>query len=243
MKQPLVVRDFISFVGQACPSVKIDVDHADKPDGNWWFDARVNGELLTVFWSPKAGFGFSTQNEIGFGEKPNEIYVSAEMAAARFVQLMRRVGSTRTLSLGIAELRELCGLSQTELAKRVGVEQAAISRVEGRQNLELNTLRSLVEAMGMRLSVQVLAPGVSANIEPGATKATRRSVRSSVKMRKPKPSVWDGPMSKSIASPSKGTPSMVRALAVARVTGRTPKKSPSVAPRKTRYPVGGKPAG
>lgn len=175
MKQPQVVREFITLVGRVCPSVKIEVDRADVPDGNWWFDTRVNGKLLTVFWSPKAGFGFSTQDEAGFGEKPNEIYVSAETAALRFAQLVKRAQSGRPRSLGISDLRELCGLSQTELAKRVGVEQAAISRVEGRDNLELKTLRSLVEAMGMRLSVQVLAPGISANIEP------RRSVPKAAK--------------------------------------------------------------
>jgi transcriptional regulator with XRE-family HTH domain len=166
MKKPQAVRDFLNLVEGVCTSAVLVVDHADKPDGDWWIDAQVNGELVTVFWSPKSGFGFSTLEEIGYGEKPNEIYANPEMAAARFVQLLQQAGSGRTRSLGIAELRVLCGLSQTELAKRVGVEQAAISRVEGRENLELNTLRSLVEAMGMRLSVQVLAPGVSANIEP-----------------------------------------------------------------------------
>jgi transcriptional regulator with XRE-family HTH domain len=170
MKQPRAVTEFLTLVKGACPSVGVAVDHADAPDGDWWFDARVNGALITVFWSPKSGFGFSTHDEIGFGEKPNEIYVSAEMAGLRFAQLVKRAGSGRTMALGIAELRELYGLSQAELAKRVGVEQAAISRVEGRDNLELNTLRSLVEAMGLRLSVQVLAPGISANIEPGTAR-------------------------------------------------------------------------
>ena len=170
MKQPQVVGEFIALVGQASPWVTIKVDRADAPDGNWWFDARVNGELLTVFWSPKFGFGFSTQNEVGFGEKPNEIYVSAEMAALRFAQLVKRAGSGRTMALGISDLRELCGLSQTELAKRVGVEQAAVSRAEGRDNIELKTLSSLVEAMGFRIDVRVTAPGVTASIEPGRGK-------------------------------------------------------------------------
>jgi DNA-binding XRE family transcriptional regulator len=170
MKQPKAVRDFLALLEVACPSLDLVVDHADAADGDWWFDARVSGKLLTVFWSPKSGFGFSTQDEIGFGEKPNEIYVSAEMAALRFAQLLNGAEAGKRPSLGIAELRELFGITQTELAKRVGVEQAAISRVEGRDNLELNTLRSLVEAMGLRLSVQVLAPGILANIEPGKAK-------------------------------------------------------------------------
>ena len=167
MRKPQAVREFLSLVESACPLAELAVDHADKPDGDWWIDARANGELITVFWASKSGFGFSTQDPIGYGEKPNEVYASAAMAATRFVQLMERAGTGRTLSLGIAELRELFGLSQTELAKRVGVEQAAISRVEGRENIEINTLRSLVEALGMRLSVQVFAPGISANVEPG----------------------------------------------------------------------------
>lgn len=58
-------------------------------------------------------------------------------------------------SIGLRELRELHSLSQAELAKRLGVQQAAVSRVERRSDLHLDTLTTIIEALGGTLDMRV----------------------------------------------------------------------------------------
>ncbi len=56
----------------------------------------------------------------------------------------------------IARLRNLRGLSQAELALRVGTQQPAIARLEsGRATPNLDFLKRVAEALGARVDVQV----------------------------------------------------------------------------------------
>jgi transcriptional regulator with XRE-family HTH domain len=55
--------------------------------------------------------------------------------------------------LTLAELREARRRSQAELAKRLGVQQSAVSRMERRTDMYLSTLRIIVEAMGGTLEI------------------------------------------------------------------------------------------
>jgi len=45
-----------------------------------------------------------------------------------------------------------------ELAERLEVQQPAISKLERRQNLELNTLRAVVDALGGTIEIIVRVP-------------------------------------------------------------------------------------
>jgi DNA-binding XRE family transcriptional regulator len=57
----------------------------------------------------------------------------------------------------IAELREKCGLTQAQLAERVGTTQAGISRLENPnyRNYSLTTLEKVAAALGARLRVEL----------------------------------------------------------------------------------------
>lgn len=58
------------------------------------------------------------------------------------------------LAAEMVRARLAAGLSQTELARRIGVKQSAIARFEsGRHVPSLDTLRSYAEATGSRLVV------------------------------------------------------------------------------------------
>jgi transcriptional regulator with XRE-family HTH domain len=48
----------------------------------------------------------------------------------------------------IKRLREAAGLSQTELARRAGIDQGGLSKIEKGRNLTLETLRDLARALG-----------------------------------------------------------------------------------------------
>jgi predicted transcriptional regulator len=74
-----------------------------------------------------------------------------ESIEARSVQI-------RQEEITLKHLREKLGLSQAELAQRLEVQQPAISKLERRQNLELSTLRSVVNALGGTIEIIVRVP-------------------------------------------------------------------------------------
>lgn len=58
-------------------------------------------------------------------------------------------------AIQLHELRKARGLSQTELAKRLGVTQKRVSAIERAQDLNLSTLQRYVDALGGRLQADV----------------------------------------------------------------------------------------
>jgi predicted transcriptional regulator len=58
----------------------------------------------------------------------------------------------------LANLRENLGLTQSDMASRLAVNQAAVSQMERRGDIRLSTLRRYVGALGGRLEVRVKIP-------------------------------------------------------------------------------------
>jgi|SRR5579872_7192625 len=56
-------------------------------------------------------------------------------------------------AVAFRDLRKACKLTQVRMAKRLGITQDSVSRLEQRSDLLLTTLRNAVEAMGGRLSL------------------------------------------------------------------------------------------
>src|SRR5258708_18013275 len=54
----------------------------------------------------------------------------------------------RTYAMGLAALRQAAELTQVELARRMGITQAAISRMEQPHDLLLSTLNAYLQAIG-----------------------------------------------------------------------------------------------
>lgn len=61
--------------------------------------------------------------------------------------------------MALAELRKAAGLTQTELAQVLGVSQANLSKLEHQGDIQVSTLRRLVEAIGGELELVVALPG------------------------------------------------------------------------------------
>lgn len=55
----------------------------------------------------------------------------------------------------LARLREDLGISQADLAQALGVKQPEVSRIEGREDLKLSTLRRYAEALGYDVEIKV----------------------------------------------------------------------------------------
>jgi transcriptional regulator with XRE-family HTH domain len=60
------------------------------------------------------------------------------------------------LAAGLTALREEAGLSQRELAKRIGVSQPRVAAIERSQNLTLDVLEEYVDALGGQLEINVV---------------------------------------------------------------------------------------
>jgi len=53
----------------------------------------------------------------------------------------------------LRDLRQLAGVTQLELAKRLNIDQTAVSRLEQRDDIRLSTLRGYIEALGATLRI------------------------------------------------------------------------------------------
>lgn len=66
-------------------------------------------------------------------------------------------------AIDLAELRRRRGLTQVQLAERLGITQGNVSMIERRRQLYLSTLQEYVEALGGRLELTAVFPD-----EPGS---------------------------------------------------------------------------
>ena len=65
----------------------------------------------------------------------------------------------------LRQLREARERSQEEVAKKLHIKQAAVSKLERRADMYLSTLRSYIEAMGGRLEIIVRFPNRAVRIK------------------------------------------------------------------------------
>jgi transcriptional regulator with XRE-family HTH domain len=78
------------------------------------------------------------------------------------------------------ELRSARNLTQEQLAKALGVEQAAVSRMERRTDMYVSTLQTAIRAMGGDLEIRAVFPDGTVridqfrDIERSATKPLKR---------------------------------------------------------------------
>ena len=59
----------------------------------------------------------------------------------------------------LRELREISSRSQAELAKRLNVNQSAVSKLERRTDVYISSLRHYIEALGGELVIVAKLPG------------------------------------------------------------------------------------
>jgi transcriptional regulator with XRE-family HTH domain/catechol 2,3-dioxygenase-like lactoylglutathione lyase family enzyme len=158
-------------IEQALPSTWTRLRRPRNPNGMWWLDAKQNDHVVTVQWSPRRRFGISASAiPDGYGEGPEETYEDQESATARVLKLLRTKAPTvPPHDVVLRELRALLGVTQEQLAERLGVQQAAVSRLERREDITLSSLRRYVAALGGELEINVrTAAGHTVRLsEPG----------------------------------------------------------------------------
>jgi DNA-binding XRE family transcriptional regulator len=76
-----------------------------------------------------------------------------ELSPARRKKIEARAAELLAEEMTLQELRRARKLTQVRIAKKLGVSQDGISKLEKRSDLLLSTLRKTVEAMGGSLSL------------------------------------------------------------------------------------------
>lgn len=69
--------------------------------------------------------------------------------------IARRRGRSTPEMITLAEARTRAGLTQTQVAERLGVGQSDVSKLERRSDVRLSTLRAYAAAIGARLHVTI----------------------------------------------------------------------------------------
>jgi hypothetical protein len=151
------VRQFVEALETMHPGVVATLESGGDLKGDWWLDVGHRKGHFTVHWDPQKGFGLHAQtDEAVYGESPSERFRDTAMLLRRVEQVL---DEGELGSLMLKDLRELQGLSQMELGERLGIQQAAVSKVERRQDLHLDTLVAIVKALGGVLEMKVKFPG------------------------------------------------------------------------------------
>lgn len=155
--QPAAVRQFLEAVETMHPGLDVRVEKGGDKRGDWWIDVGHRRGNFTVHWMPDSGFGLhDASDDAAFGDLPQERYEDTAMLLRRVEQL---IDDSQLGFAGLRDLREIQGLSQAELAARLGIQQAAVSKVERRQDLHLDTLSAIITALGGTLELKAKFPG------------------------------------------------------------------------------------
>ncbi|MDD5170551.1 MAG: zeta toxin family protein [Syntrophales bacterium] len=85
-------------------------------------------------------------------------YLDEQLKDESFAERFKKAGEAWDIAVGLAALRKESGLSQRELAKRVGTTQQQISRLESPsyEGHSLSMLRRVAEAIGATIHIELL---------------------------------------------------------------------------------------
>ncbi len=81
-------------------------------------------------------------------QSPQDLELSGHITALLAARTHRRVAAALPPELGRARLRDTVCLTQEEVAERLGVTQARVSRIERHPNPHLGLLRTYIEGLG-----------------------------------------------------------------------------------------------
>jgi transcriptional regulator with XRE-family HTH domain len=82
----------------------------------------------------------------------------AKLPKARQEKILARAEEMIAEEMSLTQLREVCMRSQAQLAEKLGIKQAAVSRLERRTDMYLSTLRNLIASMGGTLRIVAQFP-------------------------------------------------------------------------------------
>ncbi|MFN0079954.1 MAG: helix-turn-helix domain-containing protein [Prosthecobacter sp.] len=158
--RPQPVRQLVEGLEALYPDAEVKLERGGKTSGVWWIDIAATTTHIVVQWTPVLGFSLEAvgDDDPVYGALPAERYKTVELALKRMTQLLADESQAEVGGVALRELRELHGLSQLDLGTKLGTKQAAVSRVERRSDLHLDTLIAIVQALGGTLEIRARFP-------------------------------------------------------------------------------------
>ena len=83
--------------------------------------------------------------------------LKAKMSSESQARVRSRVREEMAEML-LGEIRRLVGLTQEELASRLGIKQPTLSRLESQDDMQISTLQKLIHALGGTMEIVVHLP-------------------------------------------------------------------------------------
>ena len=109
------------------------------------------------------------------GEKAYQDWRDNLLADPESRRIYEEEAAKMDLWLQLVDARQAAGLTQTEMAKRMGVSQSQVARIEkrGYYAYTLNTLRRYVNALGQAFSLEVKVRQRATERRPGQAAVSR----------------------------------------------------------------------
>lgn len=143
------IESMDSILAMLFPAAERKLGKPLHADGFWSLDVRLADYHLGIDWREADGFRLTSDAEHGYGEPADEAYRDFSEASLRAIKLiLHRLETVPPYPVRIKELREKVGVSQTAVAGRMGVQQAAVSKLESRDDTHVATLQSYIHALG-----------------------------------------------------------------------------------------------
>jgi predicted transcriptional regulator len=83
--------------------------------------------------------------------------LEAKMGTERVARAKARAKEMMAEML-LAEIRRLTGQTQEDVAAKLGIKQPTLSRLESQDDMQISTLRRLIEALGGKLEIVAHLP-------------------------------------------------------------------------------------
>src|SRR4030042_666993 len=127
-----------------------------------FYETQVGRCLKGSFWTSLKNW-LGKERELALEEflmrRPTnfDLFLGEQLRDPDFAEKFRRTGEDRDIAIQLASLRKKSGLSQKELAKRVGTSQQQISRLESPsyEGHSLSMLRRVAEVLGGTVRVEI----------------------------------------------------------------------------------------
>ncbi|TVQ97376.1 MAG: XRE family transcriptional regulator [Deltaproteobacteria bacterium] len=164
-------------------SVTLQADPPFSEDGVHILDiAAVDwSATVTVNAHGRLGLAAGPDDEAVFGELVDEHWGDWRGLVERVVTLHDEKGSTAPSVAGLlASLRDVVGVSQRVLARRLGVTQPAVSAQESRGNVGVDTLGRIARSLNCLLSISVDHPAGRLLVRDGEGLLRQDGMRASV---------------------------------------------------------------
>jgi transcriptional regulator with XRE-family HTH domain len=153
------IQELKQRIADRFPRASLALHAPVRADGIWSLDVERGEEDLTVEWQPSRGFGLSSLDDAAFGEGHDEVYPTLPKVWARLQALLSSGGRTQAPpNIQLRRLREMVQMSQVDLAGKLNVGQASISKLERRRDVLLSSLANMIAAMGGQLEITARFP-------------------------------------------------------------------------------------